>query len=89
MWAESKPRGATGQSIVESKLQRVVARQGETQEGGLSSKLKRRTTEFAHGVSKSFREHPVKASVMAAVMGVAGGLRVAHHSAGLKANWVK
>lgn len=86
-WVENRPRSDTGQSIIESRLERAVeSRRDSPEPSGLLPKLRDRTTEFAYGTSRAFRQHPVKSALMAALTGAAGGKTIADRL-GIKANW--
>ena len=66
-----------GKSKAESELEAAVAANQSRPEGGLLHKMKNRTTELEHGYAKAFRDHPVKASLLGAGAGAAGGLGLA------------
>lgn len=69
----SRPQKETGKSKSEEELESMVASQKDKPENGLLHKLKNREVENAHGFSKAFREHPVKASLIGAGMGALAG----------------
>lgn len=69
----SRPQKDTGKSKMEEELEGAVAAQKVKPERGFLEKLKNRETESAHGLSKVFREHPVKASLLGMLTGAAGG----------------
>lgn len=80
MYQASKPREELGgKSKGEVDLEDIIVGQQNRPETGLMQKMKNRTTELGHGYAKAFRDHPVKASLMAGATGALGGLRLAKH----------
>ena len=67
-YAGSRPmKSLDGKSAIESGLGWMADRQKEKEETGLGQKVKNRGTEFMLGLAKAMREHPVKASLTAAL----------------------
>lgn len=69
----SRPQKDTGKGKAEEELEGMVEANKKIPERGLLHKLKNRETENAHGFAKAFREHPLKASLLGALMGGASG----------------
>ena len=65
-----------GKSSAEADLENAVQAQNLRPEDGFLDKMNRRRTEFQHGISKAFREHPVKGSLISAGTGAAGGAAI-------------
>lgn len=63
--------GGYSKGEVES-AERIVAREGRPETGFLE-KIKNRTGELEHGLSRAFREHPVKGSMVGAGVGALSG----------------
>ncbi len=69
----SRPQKDTGKSKSEEELEGMVASQKNKPENGLLHKLKNREVENAHGFSRAFREHPIKASLIGTGIGALAG----------------
>lgn len=69
----SRPHGEEGKSRAEEELEAAVEAQHNKPEGGLLSKMHGRNTELQHGYAQAFRDHPVKAGLLGALTGAAGG----------------
>lgn len=73
----SRPQEDTGKSKMEEQFEGAIASQQTKPERGLLQKMKNRGTEFGHGLAQAYRDHPVKASLMGAATGAAGGYGLA------------
>jgi hypothetical protein len=62
-----------GRSSNEVDLESAVQSQNTRPEGGFLDKVNRRRTELKHGLSKAFRDHPVKGALLGAGTGALGG----------------
>ncbi len=72
-YLSSRPQKDTGKSKTEEDLEGQVAANKAKPERGFLEKLKNREVESAHGISRTFREHPGKAGLLGALLGGVSG----------------
>ncbi len=72
----SRPQKDTGKSKIEEQFDGAVASQQAKPERGLVQKMRNRGTEFGQGIAQAYRDHPVKAGLLGAATGAAGGYQL-------------